>query len=262
MITKTLKLIESIGVYLKNHILQSTSIERCKFVVLFLRDLIFLQFYKSQLFKNAFQFSFLSLSVVFLTSICTGAVLTMQTYTGLGAFVTAESIARVIVPAIIRELGPVLTGLMVAGRIASSIAAEISTMKATQQLNALKMLSIDPIKYLVHPRVFVGIALMPILLIVGDVIAVFGSYLIVIFEFNITSEIYIQALSKFFVFKDFLIGIAKSICFGAIMTIVGCSKGFYSSEDSAGVGNATTESVVLSSVLILIVNYFLTLIFF
>lgn len=228
----------------------------------FIKNLIFFQFYKSQIPHHAFEFSFLSLSVIFLTSLCTGAILTMQTFSGLSTFASPHSIAQVVVPAIIRELGPVLTGLMIAGRIASSIAAEIATMKTTDQISALRILSINPIKYLVLPRVFVGIMLMPILLTVADIISLLGSYLVVTLKFNITSSIYLEALNGFFDWEDFRVGIAKSISFGAIITLVGSFKGLTSSKDSAGVGRATTEAVVLSSILVLICNYLLTLIFF
>lgn len=228
----------------------------------FLKNLIFLQFYKSQLFKAAFQFSFLSLSVIFLTALCTGAVLTLQTYSGLGFFASASSVARVVTPAIIRELGPVLTGLMIAGRISSSIAAEIATMKTTEQVNALKTLLIDPVKYLVLPRVFAGMLLMPVLLVIADVISALGSYLVVTAKFDITPAIYIEALNTYFVMKDFWVGIIKSIFFGFIITTVGCYKGLSSSGNSAGVGIATTEAVVISSISILFINYILTLLFF
>jgi phospholipid/cholesterol/gamma-HCH transport system permease protein len=255
-----LKFIETIG--------KLTSLEKilCKEnigrIFSFIRNLIFFQFYKSQILHHAFQFSFLSLSVIFLTAICTGAVLTIQTFTGLSFLAGPTTIAKVVVPAIIRELGPVLTGLMIAGRIASSIAAEIATMNTMEQINALRILSINPIKYLVLPRVFVGILLMPFLLIVADVISLLGSYLVVTLKFNITSLIYIEAINEFFEWKDFRIGIIKAFFFGGIITMVGSFKGLNSNKDSAGVGRATTEAVVLSSILILLFNYLLTIIFF
>jgi phospholipid/cholesterol/gamma-HCH transport system permease protein len=261
---KYFALIAHIGMVTKIRLVIALSASRIKFnnIIVFIRDLIFLQFYKSQLLKRAFEFSFLSLSVVFLTALCTGAVLTLQTYSGLGFFATPNSIAKVVVPAIIRELGPVLTALMVTGRISSSIAAEISTMKTTDQINALTTLSINPIKYLVLPRVFVGITLMPFLLLIGDVISILGSFLIVTIKFDITPSIYIVSVASVFEWKDLMVGIVKSLVFGGIITTVGCAKGLNSSGDSAGVGVATTEAVVLSSVLILFLNYFLTLVFF
>jgi phospholipid/cholesterol/gamma-HCH transport system permease protein len=263
---KYLKFIENIGFHAKEKckkiLLTPENTSLFKFIFSFVKNLIFLQFYKSQILKQAFQFSFLSLSVIFLTALCTGAVLTLQTYSGLGVFANAETMAKVVVPSIIRELGPVLTGLMIAGRISSSIAAEVATMKTMEQINALKILSINPIKYLVLPRVFVAIILMPILLIIADVISIFGSYLIVTLKFNITSGIYITALNNFFVMNDLIIGLVKSVFFGGIISIVGCFKGLQSSGNSAGVGTATTEAVVLASILVLVVNYILTFFFF
>ena len=247
---------------IKKQFILFLKMEQTKKVLSFLKDLAFLNFYKSQILKQAFYFSFLSLFVIFLTAFCTGAVLTLQTYSGLGIFANSDSIAKVVVPSIVRELGPVLTGLMIAGRISSSIAAEIATMKTMEQVNALKTLSINPIKYLVMPRIFVSILLMPLLLTIADVISILGSYIVVVFKFNITSSIFIGSINNFFVLKDFLVGITKAVFFGFIITSVGCFKGLNSSGNSAGVGIATTEAVVFASILILIVNYILTALFF
>lgn len=255
-----LKFIESIGK--EFYIGKLLNKEKLKRIILFLKNLVFFQFYKSQIPHHAFQFSFLSFPVIFLTSLCTGAVLTIQTFTGLSFLAGPNTIARVVTPAIIRELGPVLTGLMIAGRIASSIAAELATMNTMDQINALRILSINPIKYLVLPRVFVGIFLMPLLLIIADVISLLGSYLVVTLKFKILSLIYIKAIVKFFTWEDLRIGIIKAFFFGGIITITGCFKGITSTKDSAGVGKSTTESVVLSSILILLFNYILTLLFF
>lgn len=228
----------------------------------FLKNLIFLQFYKKQLLKFGFEFSFLSLPVIFLTALCTGAVLTLQTFSGLGVFASSSSVAKVVVPSIVRELGPVLTGLMIAGRVASSVAAQISTMKTMDQISALKTLSIDPIKYLVLPRVFIGIILMPFLMIVGDAIAILGSALVMIIKFNTIYANYLNSINEFFVLKDLTIGLIKAVSFGFTITLIGCFKGLNSNGNSEGVGIATTEAVVLSSIFILLINYTLTLLFF
>jgi phospholipid/cholesterol/gamma-HCH transport system permease protein len=256
------ELFEGVGRFFRTWILFLISGKLLLQILMFLRDLVFLKFYKKQVPKVAFEFSFLSLSVIFLTAICTGAVLTLQTFAGLGDFASGESVARVVVPAVIRELGPVLAGLMIAGRISSSIAAQIATMKAMDQVNALKTLSIDPIKYLVLPRVFSGVILMPILMIVANVIAMFGSFVIITLKFNLSAQMYFHSLVEFFEIHDLSIGLLKSIGFGFIITIVGCFKGLNSNGNSEGVGIATTEAVVMSSVLILIINYALTLAFF
>lgn len=247
---------------IQKYIFFNLEISDFKKALFFLRDLVFLQFYKNQLLKSSFEFSFLSLSVIFLTALCTGAVLTLQTFSGLGSFASGSSVARVVVPAILRELGPVLTGLMIAGRISSSIAAQIATMKAMEQVNALKTLSIDPIRYLVLPRVFSGMLLMPVLMIIANIIAILGSFLIIVFKFHITPAIYIESVIEFFVLKDLNVGLVKAVFFGAIITIVGSMKGLFALGNSEGVGVATTEAVVLASILILFCNYILTLIFF
>jgi phospholipid/cholesterol/gamma-HCH transport system permease protein len=263
---KTLNLVAKIGAFFA---LQSINAMKvfCSFGIVkktyhFAKSLLFLQFYKKQLLKTSFEFSFLSLSVIFLTAICTGAVLTLQTFSGLGAFVSSDSVARVVVPAIIRELGPVLTGLMIAGRIASSIAAQIATMKTMDQINALKTLSIDPVKYLVLPRVFSGTFLMPILMVIANVIAILGSFLIMTLKFGTTPATYIESVVSFFELKDLQVGLVKAVFFGLVITLIGCFKGLNSKGNSEGVGIATTEAVVSSSILILFLNYFLTLIFF
>lgn len=263
---KVLINIAKLGAFFKKklrvYLVKGITKERYQSASMFLKNLVFLQFYKSQILQATFQFSFLSLSVIFLTALCTGAVLTLQTYSGLGFFANADSVARVVVPAVIRELGPVLTGLMIAGRISSSFAAEIATMKTMEQLNALKTLSINPIKYLVLPRVFVGVLLMPVLLIIANVIAILGSYSIVILKFDVTGNSYISAINTYFSMSDFKVGMIKALFFGFIITVVGCFKGMNSSGNSAGVGVATTEAVVFASILILFTNYLLTLTFF
>lgn len=263
---KVLKYIESIGSFAMRKIFFIQSGDRITDgifnICVSVKNIVFLGFYKTQILKHAFQFSFLSLFVIFLTALCTGAVLTLQTYSGLGFFASSDSIARVVVPSIIRELGPVLTGLMIAGRISSSIAAEISTMKTSDQINALVTLSINPVKYLALPRIFVGIMLMPLLLTVADVISIFGSFLIAVGKFDIVSSIYINSLREYFILNDFIVGIVKSLFFGAIITTVGCLKGMQSQGGSSGVGIATTEAVVTASIMILLVNYLLTLTFF
>ena len=220
-----------------------------------LYDALTFKVYPKELFKHIFEISFFSLTVVCLTSIFTGAVLTLQAFIGLKFLADAQNLATVVVSAITRELGPVLTGLMISGRISSSIAAELSTMKNTDQINALTTLSINPDKYLKNPRILAGILVMPFLLTVSDVLSFLGSYLIVVLKFGLSGKLYINAVVSSFLFEDFLVGIVKAVIFGFIVTYTGTAMGFGSDLGSRGVGKATTEAVVLSSIWILIMNY-------
>jgi phospholipid/cholesterol/gamma-HCH transport system permease protein len=182
----------------------------------------------------------------------------LQSYSGLSGAIAEFSVPSIVMLAITRELAPVLTGLMVAGRIGASIAAEIGTMKVTEQIDALKTLSTDPIKYLVVPRVLAGVLTLPLLVIVGDSIGILGGYLISVYKLGLNPTTYmtssIDAISQMGVIS----GLVKASCFGLITTLIGCYQGYHSSGGAMGVGRATTNAVVWSSVLILISNYIIT----
>ncbi|MFK7973609.1 MAG: MlaE family ABC transporter permease [Rickettsiaceae bacterium] len=203
-----------------------------------------------------------SLPVVAMTALFSGAVLALQSYTGFSRFSAESSIATVVVLSITRELGPVLAGLMVAGRVGASIAAELGTMRVTEQIDALYTLSTDPIKYLVCPRVIAAVISMPCLVLIGDIIGVMGGYLVSTYKLDFNSTSYIISTVEYLESIDVVSGLVKSAIFGFIIAIMSCYHGYYSEKGARGVGEATTAAVVSSSILILISNYLLTEIFF
>ncbi|MDX1975341.1 MAG: ABC transporter permease [Rickettsiales bacterium] len=219
-------------------------------------------FYSRMLFKQMIEIGYYSLPVVGMTAIFTGAVLALQSYSGFSRFNAESSIAIVVVLSITRELGPVLAGLMVAGRIGAAYAAEIGTMRVTEQIDALSTLSTDPYKYLVLPRLLAGLTMLPVLVLIGDIIGVFGGYLVAIHELGFSPAPYLKSTFDFLEAKDVISGLVKASAFGFIVTLMGCYHGFHSKGGAQGVGAATTHAVVSASVLILLSNYFLTAVFF
>lgn len=209
-----------------------------------------------------YNIGFLSLPVVAMTAIFSGAVLALQSYTGFSRFSAESSIATVVVLSITRELGPVLAGLMVAGRVGASIAAEIGTMRVTEQIDALFTLSTDPIKYLVTPRVLAATISLPCLVLIGDIIGVMGGYLVSVHKLGFNQANYIQNTVKYLEMIDVVSGLAKAACFGFIIAIISCYQGYNSGKGAKGVGTCTTKAVVHSSILILLSNYIITEIFF
>jgi phospholipid/cholesterol/gamma-HCH transport system permease protein len=220
------------------------------------------KFYRKELLRNIVEISFFSLPVVFLTSFFTGAVLTMQASNGLSFFSSPETLATIVVSAIVKELGPVLTGLMISGRIASALAAEIATMKVSDQIEALKTLKIFPNKLLVMPKICASLFAMPILIIISDFIAFLGSWVIAVFYLEYNGDLYVNTVFNHINSFDMCIGIFKAVVFGLIITYVGTRYGLNSDGSSAGVGKATTLAVVASSILILVFNYIITYSFF
>lgn len=219
-------------------------------------------FYLKAIGEQMMEIGYYSLPVVGLTAIFTGAVLALQSYNGFSRFSAESAIATVVVLSITRELGPVLAGLMVSGRVGASMAAEIGTMRITDQIDALVTLSTNPIKYLVTPRVIAAVIMMPCLVVVADIIGVMGGYLISVYSLEFSSEIYLQNTFHFLERSDVTSGLIKSAVFGYIISIIGCYSGYNSEKGAQGVGNATTNAVVISSILILLSNYLLTKVFF
>lgn len=232
------------------------------FMVTVLSHFVRPPFYPRQMIKQFFVIGYLSLPVVGLTAIFTGMVLALQSYTGFSRFSAESAISTVVVLSITRELGPVLAGLMVAGRIGASIAAEIGTMRVTEQIDALTTLSTNPMKYLIVPRVFSGIVMLPLLVLAADAIGVFGGYLVSVYKLNFNSGVYIKQTFTYLESEDVISGLIKSAVFGFIITLLGCYHGYHSKGGAEGVGNATTTAVVSSSILILVSNYLLTAILF
>ncbi|MBL8630917.1 MAG: ABC transporter permease [Rhodospirillaceae bacterium] len=203
-----------------------------------------------------------SLPVVGLTAIFSGMVLALQSYTGFARFSAESAVANVVVLSITRELGPVLAGLMVAGRIGASMAAEIGTMRVTEQIDALSTLSTNPFKYLVVPRLLAGLLMLPLLVFVADVIGVFGGYLVGVYKLGFNPGVYINSTVDFVEPLDVISGLVKAAVFGFIIALMGCYNGYHSKGGAQGVGAATTNAVVSASILILITNYILTELFF
>ena len=201
---------------------------------------------------------YFSLPVVGLTAVFTGMVLALQSYTGFSRFSAESAIPNVVVLSITRELGPVLAGLMVAGRVGAAMAAEIGTMRVTEQIDALVTLSTNPQKYLVAPRIIARLAMLPLLVMVGDIIGVFGGYLVSVYKLGFNPSTYLINTWDFFQVDDLISGLVKASVFGFIVTLLGCYNGFYSRGGAQGVGAATTMAVVSASILILCSDYFLT----
>lgn len=219
-------------------------------------------FYFNLIGRQLIAIGYFSLPVVAMTAFFSGAVLALQSYTGFSRFSAESSIATVVVLSIIRELGPVLTGLMVAGRVGASIAAEIGTMRVTEQIDALLTLSTDPIKYLVVPRILASVITLPCLVLIGDVIGVMGGYLVSIHKLEFNSTAYLLNTAKYLKSIDVISGLVKAAVFGFIIAVMSCYNGYYSGKGAKGVGSATTAAVVSSSILILISNYIITELFF
>jgi phospholipid/cholesterol/gamma-HCH transport system permease protein len=212
--------------------------------------------------QQILRIGYFSLPVVGLTAFFTGGALALQIYVGGNRFGAEAVVPNIVVLGITRELGPVIAGLMVAGRVAAAIAAEIGTMRVTEQIDALTTLSTNPIRYLVVPRLVAAVVTMPILVLVADAIGVFGGYVIATRSLGFNGAIYIKNTLDFVTNGDVRSGVIKVAVFGFIIALMGCYNGFHSRGGAQGVGAATTNAVVSSSILILAANYFLTSILF
>ena len=219
-------------------------------------------FYPRELLQALIQIGWLSLPVVGLTALFTGGALALQIYAG-GARFQAESVVPSIVAiGMVRELGPVLGGLMVAARVASSIAAEIATMKVTEQIDALVTLSTSPMKFLTLPRLLAATLSVPILVAVGDSIGIFGGYLVGVTRLGFNPATYLANTVDYLQSWDIISGLIKGAAFGFIVALMGCYHGMNSGRGAQGVGRATKAAVVSASVLILAANFILTEAFF
>lgn len=208
------------------------------------------------------QIGYFSLPVVGLTALFTGGALALQIYSG-GARFSAEAVVpQIVAIGMVRELGPVLVGLMIAARVTSSIAAEIATMKVTEQIDALITLSTNPMKYLTLPRVLAATLVMPLLVGVGDVIGIFGGYLVATERLGFNPVGYLRNTVDFLEPLDILSSLAKGAVFGFIAALMGCYFGMASERGAMGVGRATKGAVVAAAVIILAANFILTEAFF
>ena len=219
-------------------------------------------FYFRAIGRQVIDIGYYSLPVVGLTALFTGMVLALQSHSGFARFDAESAIPTVVVLSITRELGPVMAGLMVAGRIGAAIAAELGTMRVTEQIDALTTLSTNPQKYLIVPRLVAGTLVLPVLVLVADIIGVFGGFLVCVYRLQFNPSNYIHQTWQYIEARDVESGLWKAAMFGFIITLMGCYNGFNSKGGAQGVGAATTNAVVAASILILISNYLLTGIFF
>ena len=199
-----------------------------------------------------------SLSIVILTGMFTGMVLTLQSAASLDAFGARPYVGRLVCVSMVRELGPVLTALMVTGRVGSGMAAELGSMVVTQQIDALRVLGSDPVRKLVAPRLLAGITMVPILTVISDTLGIFGGSLIGIFNLKLSWEFFWRSVGNALTINDLVMGLAKPVVFGFILSSVGCHMGLRTTGGTQGVGLSTTRSVVVASVLILSSDFFMT----
>ena len=212
--------------------------------------------------QQILRIGYYSLPVVGLTAFFTGGVLALQIYIGSDRYGAEAFVPQIVVLGITRELGPVIAGLMVAGRVAAAIAAEIGTMRVTEQIDALTTLSTNPIRYLVVPRLLAAVVTMPILVAIADSIGVLGGYVVATATLNFNGSVYLKNSIDFVTNEDIYSGLIKAAVFGFIIALMGCYSGFNSKGGAQGVGTATTNAVVASSILILAANYLLTSLLF
>lgn len=203
-----------------------------------------------------------SSSIIFLSSLSSGFALALQTYAGLSRIGGEEMIGAVVAWGMMRELGPVLTALMVTGRAGSSLAAELGTMKITEQIDALRTLGINPYQYLIVPRIGASILIMPFLTLFAMVLGITGGYLYTVNNLTIAPQIYFINIKNYLTIRDVWSGLIKSVFFGFVLGFIGCYQGFSTKGGARGVGLSTTKSVVLGCIIILIGNYFLSSLLF
>jgi phospholipid/cholesterol/gamma-HCH transport system permease protein len=232
------------------------------FTVSAVTNLIRPPIYWSLIGQQVMRIGWFSLPVVGLTAFFTGGVLALQIYIGGNRYGAEAIVPQIVVLGITRELGPVIAGLMVAGRVAAAIAAEIGTMRVTEQIDALTTLSTNPFKYLVVPRLIAAVLSMPILVAIADSIGVFGGYIVSTKSLNFNGAVYIKNTMDFVTQGDVTSGLIKAAVFGFIIALMGTYNGFHSKGGAQGVGAATTNAVVSASILILAANYILTSILF
>jgi len=201
-----------------------------------------------------------SLPLVLIIAVFTGAVAAWQAAYQLKGIAPMSFLGAATSRAIITELGPVLTGIVIAGRVGASIAAELGTMKVTEQIDALEVMAINPVRYLAMPRFLAAIIMMPILVTFANFIAVFGAYLVSNYFLDVSFAVFFNSVKRFFEFPDFLGGLIKTIFFGGVTSLLGCHIGFRTQGGAEGVGLATIRSFVLSAALILILDYILWMI--
>jgi phospholipid/cholesterol/gamma-HCH transport system permease protein len=203
-----------------------------------------------------------SIPVVFLTTLFTGMVMALQTFNGFARFHAEDFVGSVVALSLTRELAPVLTALMVTGRVGSAMAAELGTMRVTEQIDALTALGTEPVQYLVVPRVAASILMMPLLVMLGDAVGMYGGYLVAVQLLGANPVTYIDNSFQFLEVSDVTSGIVKAAVFGLIFSLVACVRGYYTEGGEEGVGRSTTRAVVAGSLAVLFADFFLTKLLF
>ena len=216
----------------------------------------------TEMLRQMYKLGVQSLPIVSLTIMFTGMVLAVQTAKEFVRFGAAASVGGVVAIAMARELVPVLTGVVVAGRVGAAIAAEIGSMKVTEQIDALRVMAVNPVRYLVVPRVWACVVMLPLLVIYGNILGSVGGYFVATNYADISSYTYMNSIKMFMVMFDMVGGMIKSMVFGFIVALIGCYKGMRAQQGAEGVGVSTTESVVLAIILIFIFNYFLSILLY
>jgi phospholipid/cholesterol/gamma-HCH transport system permease protein len=233
-----------------------------EFALTALINMVMPPYYGRTILKQMIEIGYFSLPVVGLTAIFSGMVMALQSYTGFARFSAEGAVATVVVISLTRELGPVLAGLMVAGRVGAAMAAEIGTMRVTEQIDALVTLSTNPFKYLIAPRILAALLMLPLLVLVADVVGVFGGYLVGVYKLGFNPANYIQRTWEYLEPLDVISGLVKASVNGFIISLMGCYHGYHSKGGAQGVGSATRNAVVSASILILTFNYLITELFF
>lgn len=215
-----------------------------------------------EIFKQMVRVGVDSIPVVFLTGLFTGMVISLQTYTGFARFHAESFVGSVVSLSVTRELAPVLAALMVTGRVGSAMAAEIGTMRVTEQIDALVAFAAEPIHYLIVPRVVAATVMLPLLVMMADAVGIAGGYLVAVDLLGANPVAYVHNSFQFLESNDLTSGVIKAAVFGLVFSLIGCQKGFYTEGGAEGVGTSTTQAVVAGSLAILVVDFFLTKILF
>lgn len=250
------RIFELIGSYVKPFLLEIGGV-----VLLFmniLRWLVRPPLDLKNILKQLLEVGVRSTTVVLITAVFTGMVLALQSYTGFKRFNAEAMMGTVVALSMTRELGPVLTGLIVAGRAGAAMAAELGTMRVTEQIDALHTMATNPVKYLIVPRFIAGIFMLPALTVLADIIGIIGGYFVGVVILDTNPKVYIDRTIDFLELSDIYNGLIKAIFFGIAISLVSCYKGFYTEGGAEGVGKATTGAVVISSMTILVSDYFLS----
>jgi phospholipid/cholesterol/gamma-HCH transport system permease protein len=251
-----IRIIEYVGVIVKEPIEKIGQI-----IILFystLKWLIKPPFEIKNILKQMLEIGINSLPVVLITAIFTGMVLALQSYTGFKRFGAEGLVGSVVALSMTRELGPVLTALIVAGRAGAAMAAELGTMRVTEQIDALETLATNPVKYLVVPRFFSGLIMLPSLTVIADIVGIIGGYFVTVVLLDANATAYMRMTWDYLEMQDIYNGLIKAFFFGASLSLICCYKGFYTEGGAEGVGRATTGAVVLSFMTILVSDYFLS----